>query len=60
MNNKFFNLIPRVFIIIFLGAFPSAQQLDSQDISYNKLRDIVETASRSQQQVFVEIFTGTL
>jgi len=60
MNQNFFNLISRVFIITLLGTFLSAQQLDSQDIAYNELRDIVETASRSQQQVFVEIFTGTL
>jgi len=60
MDNKFINLIPRVFIIILLGTFLPAQQLDSQDIAYNELRDIVQTASRSQQHVFVEIFTGTL
>ena len=60
MNQNFFNLISRVFIITLLGTSLSAQQLDSQDIAYNELRDIVETASRSQQQVFVEIFTGTL
>ncbi|SVB97343.1 uncharacterized protein METZ01_LOCUS250197 [marine metagenome] len=60
MNQNFFNLISRVFIITLLGTFLSAQQLDSQDIAYNELRDIVETASRSQQKVFVEIFTGTL
>ena len=60
MNQNFFNLISRVFIITLLGTFLSAQQLDSQDIAYNELRDIVESASRSQQQVFVEIFTGTL
>ena len=60
MNNNFINLIPRVFIIILLGTLLPAQQLDSQDIAYNELRDIVQTAARSQQHVFVEIFTGTL
>ena len=34
MNQDFSNLTSRVFIITFLGAFLSAQQLDSQDI-YN-------------------------
>ena len=60
MNQNFFNLISRAFIITLLGTFLSAQQLDSQDIAYIELRDIVETASRSHQKVFVEIFTGTL
>jgi len=58
MNNNFFNLISRVFIITLLGIFLSAQQLDSQDIAYNELRDIVETASRTNQKVWVEDFTG--
>jgi len=58
MNNNFFNLISRVFIITLLGTFLSAQQLDSQDIAYNELRDIVETASRTNQKVWVEDFTG--
>ena len=60
MNQYYFNFISKVTIITLLGTFLSAQRLDSQDIAYNELRDIVETASRSQQKVFVEIFTGTL
>ena len=58
MNQNFFNFTSKVFIIPLLGTFLSAQQLDSQDIVYNELRDIVETASRSQQVVWLEDFTG--
>ena len=58
MNQNFFNLISRVSIIILLGSFLLAQQLDDQDIAYNELKNIVETASRSQQSVWVEDFTG--
>ena len=60
MNQNFLNLTSIAFIITLLGTFLPAQQLNSQDIAYNELRDIVKTASRSQQKVFVEIFTGTL
>ena len=60
MNQNFFNITSRVFIITLLGTFLSAQQLDSQDIAYNELRTAVETASRSQQTVWVEDFTGCL
>ena len=58
MNQPFFNLISRVSIITLFGSFLLAQQLDDQDIAYNELRDIVETASRSQKTVWVEDFTG--
>ena len=58
MNQNFFNLTSRVFITALLGTFLSAQQLDSQDITYNELRDIVENASRTNQKVWVEDFTG--
>ena len=58
MNQRYFNLISRVSIITLLGSFLLAQQLDHQDIAYNELREIVETASRSQQSVWVEDFTG--
>jgi len=37
-----------------------AQKLDPQDIAYNELKVIVETASRSQQTVWVEDFTGIM
>ncbi len=58
MNQNFFNLTTRVFIITLLGTFLSAQQLDSQDIVYNELREIVENASRTNQKVWLEDFTG--
>jgi len=58
MNQPFFNLISRVSIITLFGSFLLAQQLDDQDIAYNELKIIVETASRSQQTVWVEDFTG--
>jgi len=58
MNQSFFIITSRVFIITLLGAFLSAQQLDHHDIAYNELKNIVETASRSQQSVWVEDFTG--
>jgi len=51
MNQRYFNLISRVSIITLLGPFLLAQQLDHQDIAYNELKNIVETASRSQQTV---------
>ena len=58
MNQLFFNLISRVSIITLFGSFLLAQQLDDQDIAYNDLKNIVETASRSQKTVWVEDFTG--
>ena len=58
MNQRYFNLISRVSIITLLGSFLLAQQLDHQDIENNELKNIVETASRSQQNVWVEDFTG--
>ena len=58
MNQRYFNLISRVSIITLLGSFLLAQQLDHQDIAYNELKNTVETASRSQQTVWVEDFTG--
>ncbi len=58
MNQNFFNITSRVFIITLLGTFLSAQQLDSQDIVYNELREIVENASRTNQMVWLEDFTG--
>ena len=58
MKQNFFNIISRVFIFTLLGTFLSAQQLDSQDIVYNELREIVENASRTNQKVWLEDFTG--
>ena len=58
MNQPFFNLISRVSIFTLFGSFLLAQQLDDQEIAYNGLREIVERASRSQQVVWLEDFTG--
>ncbi len=45
-------------LITLLLSIGISQQLDDRDIAYNKLKVIVETASRSQQTVWVEDFTG--
>ena len=58
MDKNFFKLTSRVFITASLGTILSAQQLDSQDIVYNELREIVENASRTNQKVWLEDFTG--
>ena len=58
MNQHYFNLISKVSIFTLLGSFLLAQQLGHQGIAYNELKDIVETASGSQQSVWVEDFTG--
>ena len=58
MNQHYFSLTSTISIITLLGQFIIAQQLDDQDIAYNELKIIVETASRSQQTVWVEDFTG--
>ena len=60
MRQPLFNLISRVSIITLFGSFLLAQQLDDQDIAYNDLKNIVETASRSQKTVWVEDFTGIM
>jgi len=44
-------------VLIFLSGL-SAQALDKQNIAINELRDVLEVASRSQQTVWVEDFTG--
>tara|TARA_X000000368_G_C22550166_1_gene501778 strand:+ start:274 stop:456 length:183 start_codon:yes stop_codon:yes gene_type:complete len=58
MYQNIFNLTFKAFIIALLGAFLSAQKLDPQDIVYNELREIVENASRTNQKVWIEDFTG--
>ena len=58
MHHYYINLVSRFSIVTLLGSFLLAQQLDHQDIVYNELKNIVETASRSQQSVWVEDFTG--
>tara|TARA_Y100000817_G_scaffold246263_1_gene198314 strand:+ start:180 stop:401 length:222 start_codon:yes stop_codon:yes gene_type:complete len=44
--------------LTFLLSTLSSQSLDPQDIAYNELRDIVETASRANKKVWLEDFTG--
>tara|TARA_B100001175_G_C19146044_1_gene465994 strand:- start:359 stop:535 length:177 start_codon:yes stop_codon:yes gene_type:complete len=44
-------------LLVFAGVL-SAQLLDSKDIAIQDLRATVENASRSQQIVWVEDFTG--
>ena len=58
MNKNFSKYKSISFIYMLFGTFLSAQQLDSKDIAYNQLKDILETASRSQQVVWLEDFTG--
>ena len=35
-----------------------AQNLDPQDIAYNELREVVESASRANKKLWLEDFTG--
>ena len=45
---------------IFIISFSFTQQLDPVDAAMEELRSVVETASRSNQRVFVDDFTGLL
>ena len=47
-------------LITLLLSIGISQLLDDQDIAYNELKAIVEAASRSQQTVWVEDFTGIM
>ncbi len=58
MNKNLSKYTIIIFIYMFFKTFLSAQQLDSKDIAYNQLKDVLETASRSQQVVWLEDFTG--
>ena len=58
MNKNLSKYTRIIFIYMFFKTFFSAQQLDSKDIAYNQLKDVLETASRSQQVVWLEDFTG--
>tara|TARA_A100000164_G_C21601465_1_gene627725 strand:+ start:250 stop:432 length:183 start_codon:yes stop_codon:yes gene_type:complete len=58
MNKNFSKYKSISFIYMLFGTFLSAQQLDSKDIAYNQLKDVLEAASRSQQVVWLEDFTG--
>ena len=44
--------------LILLISLPFAQQLDPIDMAVEELRTRVEAASRSNQRVFVDDFTG--
>ena len=46
-----------IFATLYLSTI-FAQKLDPQDIAYNELREIVETASRANKKVWLEDFTG--
>ena len=51
--------IKSVFVLsLFSTSFLLSQLLDTNPQAYDELRDIVETASRAQQTVWVEDFTG--
>ena len=43
---------------IFIFSFGYGQLIDNNILNHENLRSIVETASRSQQVVWVEDFTG--
>jgi len=58
MNKKFSKYTSIILIYMLFSISLSAQQLDSKDIAYNQLKDVLEAASRSQQVVWLEDFTG--
>ena len=49
----------KLFYILIISA-PFAQQLDPVNAAMEELRSVVEAASRSNQRVFVDDFTGLL
>ncbi len=55
MNKKFFTLLS---YLTFITTFSFGQILDKKNLVYEDLRPIIENASRSQQIVWVEDFTG--
>jgi len=58
MYKSYYSIIPRFIFLQLLGTFLFSQQLDSHDFAYDQLKNMVETASRSQQVVWLEDFTG--
>tara|TARA_B100000214_G_C23714038_1_gene511145 strand:+ start:498 stop:680 length:183 start_codon:yes stop_codon:yes gene_type:complete len=58
MAIKYYKAIKKSLFLSFFISIAFSQLLDNKDIVYNELRDIVETASRSQQVVWLEDFTG--
>lgn len=55
MKNKYTILIP---CLVLLLNFSFSQRVEQNDSVYDNLRTVVENASRSQQVVWVEDFTG--
>ena len=47
----------KVFLLLFLS-MNFAQLLDKSDIDIKQLKSVLEIASRSEQKVFVDDFTG--
>ena len=45
-------------LVIFLVGFSFSQKISHQSIENTELFKVIETASRSQQRVFIEMFTG--
>ena len=58
MRTNTFNLISKAFILCLLTTSVFGQRIDREDSANNDLRMLVENASRSQQVVWVEDFTG--
>jgi hypothetical protein len=46
------------FTLLFLLSFCFSQSISQLDAKINKLYSVVETASRSSQKVFIEVFGG--
>ena len=58
MRTNTFNPITKAFVLCLLTASAFGQRIDREDSVNNDLRMLVENASRSQQVVWVEDFTG--
>ena len=58
MRTNTFNPITKAFVLCLLTASVFGQRIDREDLANNDLRMLVENASRSQQVVWVEDFTG--
>jgi len=52
------NFLFKIAIYFSFTIISFAQRLEPQYAAYEELRTIVETASRSQQKIWVEDFTG--
>ena len=58
MKHTTFNSFLKIIISLTLTSVLYPQRLDPPSSNYDELRTIVETASRSQQRIWVEDFTG--